>query len=105
MASKTRQIEVDVATAEALETEARARGLSLQELLSDIATTSAWPEDLETMRKESRGPWSPEVIAADVRAVEEFERTGEGIPFEEVKEWMNSWGTEHELPMPKPRKL
>ena len=41
----------------------------------------------------------------DARAVAEFERTGEGVPGEEVIAWIESWGTENELPMPKPRKI
>ena len=29
----------------------------------------------------------------------------EAVPWDEVKAWMQSWGTPNELPMPKPRKL
>ena len=36
------------------------------------------------------------------KAIEEMDR-GEGIPHEDVKAWVNSWGTKHELPMPKRR--
>lgn len=41
----------------------------------------------------------------DLRRLREFERTGEAVPGEEVMAWVESWGTENELPMPKPRKI
>lgn len=50
-------------------------------------------------------PWSPESSAEDARRLAEFERTRMGVPWEEVKAWMESWGTANELPPPKPRKL
>ena len=43
--------------------------------------------------------------AEDARRLAEFQRTREGIPWEEVKAWMQSWGKPDELPPPKPRKL
>jgi hypothetical protein len=60
---------------------------------------------LTELRASSRGPWSPEVLAEDARAMADFERTGEGIPYEEVVAWIESWGTASELPAPKPRRL
>jgi hypothetical protein len=57
------------------------------------------------MRSDGEGPWSPEVLAEDRRRLAEFERTREGVPWEDVKAWMLSWGTANELPPPKPRKL
>jgi predicted transcriptional regulator len=44
-------------------------------------------------------------VEEDLRRVREFERTGEAIPGEEIKAWIESWGTDNELPRPKPRKL
>jgi predicted transcriptional regulator len=44
-------------------------------------------------------------IAEDRRRLDEFNRTGEGIQWDEVKTWTQSWGTPEELPKPKPRKL
>ena len=103
---KLRQIEVDAETAEALEARAAARGISVQELLADMAgTIHELPADLESMRAAGRGPWAPEILAEDARRLEEFERTREGVPWEEVRAWMQSWGTGSELPPPKPRKL
>ena len=44
-------------------------------------------------------------IEEDLRRLREYERTGEAVPGEEVIAWVNSWGTESELPPPKPRKI
>jgi hypothetical protein len=41
----------------------------------------------------------------DVAALEEYDRTGVAAAWEEVEAWMKSWGTDSELPPPKPRKL
>ena len=41
-------------------------------------------------------------LAAIEEAVEEADRTGEFVSWEAVKDWMNSWGTKDELPVPKP---
>jgi predicted transcriptional regulator len=41
----------------------------------------------------------------DRRRLDEFKRTGEAIPLDEVEAWVTSWGTAGELPRPRPRKL
>lgn len=41
----------------------------------------------------------------DIADIEEYDRTGIAVPWQEVEAWMKSWGTEKELPPPKPRKL
>jgi hypothetical protein len=104
---KSRTIEVDTDTAEALEIQAAARGVSVAELLADLAGASgdALPPDFEKMRAAGKGPWSPAILAEDARRLAEFERTGVGVPWDEVTAWMRSWGTAQELPPPKPRKL
>jgi hypothetical protein len=103
---KLRQIEVDADTAEALEAQAAARGITVQELLAELAGASPdLPDDLEALRASGRGPWAPEILAEDARRLAEFNRTGEGVPWDEVRVWMQSWGKSHELPRPKPRKL
>jgi len=102
---KLRKIEVDAETAAALEALAQSRNISVQELLADLArTTHDVPADLEAMRAQGRGPWAPEILAEDARRLAEFERTREGVPWDEVRAWMQSWGTSHELPPPKSRK-
>jgi len=49
--------------------------------------------------------WADEDVAKDEAIAEEFDRTGVGVPWEDVRAWMLSWGTENELPAPRPRKL
>jgi hypothetical protein len=100
------KIEVDARTAELLEARAAARGLSVADLLADLAATdNPLPPRLEAMRENGEGPWSPEMLAEDARHLAEFNRTRMGVPWDEVKAWMQSWGTSNELPAPKPRKL
>lgn len=98
MNPKMRSIEVD-AMADEL-------GISVPELVAELAGEStALPTSLDNMRKAGRGPWSPSVLAEDARRTEAFERTGKGVPWNEVRDWLRSWGSDGERPMPKPRKL
>ncbi len=106
MTARTRLIELDKETAELLEAKAKSRGLSIGELLTEMAALESDPSrDWESMRSAGRGPWSPEILAEDARRLASFERTGEGVPWSEVEAWMKSWGTPDELPPPKIRKL
>jgi len=104
MSVKRRKIEVDARTADVLEAQAAARGLTISELLTDLVSDQP-SADLEALRASGRGPWSPGVVAEDARRLADFQRNQEGVPWEEVKAWMKSWGTPNELPPPKPRKL
>ncbi|SRR5712691_312728 len=106
MSVKLRKIEVDAETADLLEARAAARGMSVPELLADIACNEeALPPNLATLRAKGEGPWSAEVLEEDARRLAEFERSREGVPWGEIKAWMESWGTPNELSPPKPRKL
>ena len=40
-------------------------------------------------------------IAHIKEALEEDASDGPGVPHEQVVQWIESWGTDHELPMPK----
>lgn len=103
---KVRTIEVDANTADLLEARAAARGLSVSDLIADLAyNEQALPADMAGMRANGEGPWSAEMLTEDAERLAEFTRTREGIPWDEVKVWMQSWGSAHELPPPKPRKL
>jgi hypothetical protein len=103
---KIRNIPVDAETAELLEARAAARGLTVSQLLADLVGESGLlPEYLGTMRAAGKGPWAPEVLAEDARRLVEFQRRREGVPWEEIKAWMESWGTTNELPPPEVRKL
>lgn len=100
------KIEVDSRTAELLEARAAARGMSVADLLADLAgDDNLLPAELEVMRAKGEGPWAPDVLAEDARRLAEFQRTREGVPWDEVKAWMQSWGSQHERPLPKSRKL
>ncbi len=44
-------------------------------------------------------------IAEDLRRLREFERSGEAVLWQDVKAWVESWGTAEELPRPSPRKV
>ena len=106
MANKARKIEVDARTADLLEARAAARGVTISELLADLAgNQQALPADLAALRMQGEGPWSAQALAEDARRLAEFERTREGVPWDEIKSWMDSWGTPNERPTPKPRKL
>ena len=99
-------IEVDERTAEVLQARAAARGLSVPELLADLAANvEALPADLAALRANGAEPWSAEVLAEDAARLAAFESTREGVPWDEVEAWMQSWGTPNELPPPKPRRL
>jgi len=42
-------------------------------------------------------------IAHIKKALEEDTSSGPGVSHEQVIEWMESWGTDHELPIPEPK--
>jgi hypothetical protein len=106
MSAKLRKIEVDAQTADLLEARASALGMSVSALLAEIAgNENVLPADLGHMRARGEGPWSAAALAEDARRVAEFEQSRIGVPWDEVKAWMGSWGKSNELPRPKPRKL
>lgn len=68
--------------------------------LGQMATPqTAEPTETEEQRRE-RLAWRSAAIS---EARREIDREG-GIPIEDVKAWVDSWGTPNELPMPEPRK-
>jgi len=80
--------------------------MSVSTLLAELAGREpVLPPDLAQMRASGEGPWSPESIEEDDRRFAEFERTRMGLPWDEVKAWMESWGKPNELPRPKPRRI
>jgi hypothetical protein len=103
---KVRKIEVDIETADLLEARAAALGMTVPALVAELAgNESVLPPDLAHMRANGEGPWSPEALEEDARRLAEFERTRMGVPWDEVKAWIESWGKPSELPQPKPRKV
>jgi hypothetical protein len=107
MPTPVRKIEVDEATAALLEARAQARGLTVAQLLAELAGQSAesLPDELARQRDGGEGPWSPEALAEDARRLAEFERARLGAPWEDVSAWLRSWGAEDELPPPQARRV
>ena len=82
--------------------------LSRLELMSPFSLQSksgVSASELRAQRDAGEGPWAAEALAEDARRLAHFRSSGEGVPWVEVKAWMQSWGSERELPAPKPRKL
>jgi plasmid stabilization system protein ParE len=80
MSSKV-TIEVDAQTAELLKARASARGISVADLLADLAGEEApLPPALNAMRAAGEGPWAPDMLAEDARRLAEFRRTRDAIP-------------------------
>ena len=102
--ARLRKIEVFEETADLLEARAREQGVNVSDVVADLVQDE-WPPWLEKMRAEGRGPWSPESLAEDQARWEEYQRTGEGVPLEDIEAWTESLGTANPLPFPKPRKL
>jgi hypothetical protein len=96
MTANVRKIEVDSETAELLEARAAARGMSVAQLLAEFASNETGS---------TGNPWSPAAFEEDARRLEEFDRTRMGVPWDEVRAWMETWGTAVERPPPVPRKL
>jgi predicted transcriptional regulator len=44
-------------------------------------------------------------IAEDRRRLQAFRQTREALPLHEVKAWVESWGTDHELPRPQSQRI
>jgi predicted transcriptional regulator len=82
-------IELDPGLAERLESFAARAHTSAQELATTAIARAL--DELET--------W-----VEDEAAYAEYERTGEAIPIAAMEEWVRSWGSENELPPPKPCK-
>lgn len=100
------RIELDEQTAQVLEARAAARGMTVSALVAEmIGAAETMPSEFQALRNAGEGPWSPEALAEDARRLAEFRRTREALPSEDVKAWMQTWGTPNELPAPKPRKL
>src|SRR6266498_5539553 len=104
MNPKLRKIEVDAETADVLEAGNGARADRFPtDRGSDRRGRNSAARFGGNARDEARalGARSP---GEDARRIAEFQRTREAVPWEEVKAWMQSWGTANELPAPKPRK-
>lgn len=89
-----RTFELDPETDARLQSIAAARGQDVAAVVADAVALL-----------DAVVPFEGPDIAEDIRRLREFERTGEAIPLDEVKAWVESWGTDNELPRPRPRKV
>jgi hypothetical protein len=101
MGAKLRQIEVDEETALLLEAHAGARGITISELLAEIASNlEALQADLAEFRDKGGGllATSQEILSADEiaeldrrwAAIEASEPT---VSNDDVVRWLHTWGT------------
>ena len=101
MTARARTIKLDSDTADRLEAWARERGLTVAELLAELAAGQSVPlPEWDSMRNAGRGPWAPEVLAEDARRLERFERTGEGVSWGEVESWIRAGAPQKSCPLP-----
>lgn len=80
------KLELDDALARRLEAQAQAAGQPVERFISDLLDAALWLDDSD-----------------DAATVEEFERTGVGIPADEVVDWLKAGGDASGLPFPKAR--
>ena len=89
-----RTLEIDAATDSRLRELAAERGKDVSAVLAEAVALLDSVVDIG----------SPD-IAEDRRRLEEFRRTREGIPLHQVKAWVESWGTDNELPRPQAQRI
>jgi predicted transcriptional regulator len=89
-----RTLEIDAETDARLQAMAAERGQDISVILAEAVALLDLIPDVE-------GP----DVQEDLRRVLEFERTGEAVLFDDVRAWVDSWGTANELPRPQPRKV
>lgn len=77
MAPTTLKIEVDAKTAATLEKRAAENGVSVPQLVAELAQLSEKSDDLAELERRWR----------------DIEHGGETIPHEEVVRWLKTWGT------------
>jgi hypothetical protein len=96
MPADTLTVSIPAPLAAEVRAAADARGLTPEEY---VRQQLAWDIALGDDPINAPGVEEDEAAAAD------FERTGMGVAWEDMRDWMRSWGTANELPRPQPRKL
>jgi hypothetical protein len=97
MPADTLTISLTGALADEVRAAAKARGITPEEY---VRQQLAW--DIALGDDDAESSFG---VAEDRAAYEDFERTGIGIPGEEVDAWLQSLATDNPLPRPRPRKL
>lgn len=96
MPADTLTISFPAPLADEVRAAAEARGLTPEEY---VRKQIAWDIALGDDDEPAIG------VEEDRAAFEDYERTGMGIPGEEVEAWLRSLTTDNPLPRPRPRKL
>jgi predicted transcriptional regulator len=89
-----RTLEIDAGT------DARLREMA-EERRQDVAAVLAEAVALLDSAVDIAGP----DVAEDRRRLDAFRDTRTAVPLDEVKSWVESWGSANELPRPAPRKI
>ncbi|WP_304071289.1 hypothetical protein [Maricaulis maris] len=98
---KSRLLEVDAETAALLEARAAARNLTVAELLADLSVNEAGlPAELAAQRALGTGAWAPEVLEDDAKRLAGFRENRLGVPWDEARAWLESWGDADKEPPP-----
>jgi hypothetical protein len=91
---RARMIEVDEATAEALEARAAERGVSVSDLLAGLAALEEpLPEDTEALRATGEEAQSPDAIQELDRRWAAIQAGEPTVAHDEVVRWLETWGT------------
>ena len=99
MADDALHLAISSPLADDLRAAADACDLSVQDYVRVVLSAEAKRAAEALGWNASDDPSIDEAIAA------EYDRTGIAVPWEEVRDWMRSWGSENELPPPVLRKL
>jgi hypothetical protein len=99
MSSDDLRLDIAAPLADDLRAAADACELSVEDYVRIVLSAEAQRAAEALGWSESDDPAIDEAIAAD------YDRTGIAVPWEEVRAWMKSWGSENELPAPIARKL
>jgi hypothetical protein len=95
-------LKLDNDTARRLREEAEIRGLTPEELGAQLIADDLLFSDIDFPGVDASDLPG---VEEDLQAVEEFDRTREGVPWEEVSAWIKTWGGAERIPPPKVRKL
>lgn len=86
-------IEIDKKLYERIESLPDAQWLAPRQIIHDaLQAYLGYKEKKDIFLRDAKKSW------------EEFQRTGLHVTLEEIETWMDSWGTDNELPMPQAHK-
>jgi predicted transcriptional regulator len=89
-----RTLDIDVATDARLRELAAERGQDVAAVLAEAVALLDSVVDIVEPN-----------IAEDRRRLDDFRRARQAVPLHQVKAWVESWGTDNELPRPLPQRI